>query len=140
MGLAAVIHRVLHMLSTELYTFLSLGCAVGALIVAFYTLNRQRGSEKHAITVAEYVRTENKNAVSLRRIAELEVALTDLVDSYHALLKGHKKLRARIGMREVRLRRGNGEDANVPLGPGAVSPTETDKDKIRAAARAQGRL
>lgn len=63
---------------------------------------------------AEFVATQNKNAVSLRRMAEVEATLTELTDSYDALLESHKKLRARIGMRAVRDKRQVNGDGEIP--------------------------
>ncbi len=60
------------------------------------------------------VQNQNKNSVSLRRMAEVESTLTDVTDSYHALLKSHKTLRARISMRHSRDKPANGIDDTVP--------------------------
>lgn len=57
------------------------------------------------------VMNQNKRAVSLRKIAEIEATLTDLTDSYDSLLMQHKKLRSRIGMRNLRESRKNGVDS-----------------------------
>ena len=102
------------MLSTEFSTFLlffgplalviSLGCA-------FISAQAIRYSRAAVAWLEEY----NAEAISLKRLAEVEIALTELTDSYQALLTSHKKLRSRIGMREVREKRrsGNGEGDTI---------------------------
>lgn len=75
----------------------------------------------------EYVTNQNKNAVSLRKMAEVEATLTDLTDSYEAILSSHKKLRSRIGMRKVREERANGHD----LDPSAQADADKAATKRR---------
>ena len=76
----------------------------------------------------EYVVNSNKKALTLRRMAEVEATLTELTDSYQALLDSHKKLRSRIGMRAVRENRENGVD----------SSTTIDKTQLRHTAKQKG--
>ena len=59
--------------------------------------------------IREFVRKKNARSLSLAKLADLEATLTELLDGYNALLESHKKLRSRIGMRENRRRRANGE-------------------------------
>lgn len=107
------------MLSTELSTGLALFCL---LVVAFcvYTYHFMHKLTIYCREAVEFVQMQNKNAVSLRRVADLETTLTDLLDAYHTLLAGHKKLRSRIGMRELRDKRENAVD----------SGTETDAERL----------
>jgi len=85
---------------------LFVGCA--ALFVSGFTYFRMRASEKWLERVGRWVEEENAEAVSLRRIAEIEAGFTDLRESFDQLLASHKKLRSRISMRELRERRKDG--------------------------------
>lgn len=78
---------------------------------------------------------QNKNSVSLRRIAEVEATLTELLDSYDSLLTSHKKLRSRIGMREYRERKANGAESTDTGGEDERAAT---KEALRIKARQQG--
>lgn len=77
----------------------------------------------------EFVVKGNKKSVTLRRMADVEATLTDLMDSYESLLASHKKLRSRIGMRKVRESRENGLDSDA---------TTSDKAKLRIDAKQRG--
>lgn len=90
------------MLSTDLSTVFLIFASLIAVSIAGLSYFRQRASEKYVSAVAKYVESENADAVSLRRMAEMEASFTDLKDSYESLLSSHKKLRSRIGMRELR--------------------------------------
>lgn len=59
----------------------------------------------------EFIKLQNKRSLSLSKLAEIETQITELTDSYDALLTSHKKLRSRIGMRANRA--GNGK-SDVP--------------------------
>ena len=48
---------------------------------------------------------ESGDARMLAQLAKVSAQLTELEDAYHSLLDSHKKLRSRIGMRELRERR-----------------------------------
>lgn len=61
----------------------------------------------------EFVKLQNKRSLSLSKLAEIETAITELSDSYDALLTSHKKLRSRIGMRANRAANGR-SDAQIP--------------------------
>ena len=93
------------MFSTEPSTiFLGLAVLAG-LLASGYAVVRQFRSEQYVKAAVDYVQSENKRSVGLKRITELEVQLTELYDSYVALLKSHKKLRSRITMRENRAKK-----------------------------------
>lgn len=81
-----------------------------------------------------YVLSQNKNSLSLRRMADVETTLTELTDSYDSMLRSHKKLRSRIGMRNNRDAAKNGLDSDSELA------TQPDKTKLRLAAKAAGLL
>lgn len=92
------------MLSTELSTgllFVSLLCALGSLGVSF---------------VAMQFALRNKR--SDREYRDLVLHLAELEDLHEALAASHKRLRSRVGMRELRAKRRNGDDPpedQVPL-------------------------
>lgn len=58
-----------------------------------------------AVRAAQYTHENTAAKISRSRIAELQSAVTELHDSYSALLDSHKKLRSRIGMRQLRERK-----------------------------------
>lgn len=86
----------------------------------------------------QYLHNQNKNAVSLRRIAELETTVAELSDAYEAVLKSVRKLGARARTRANREKRGNGVDLET------VPPDEAEKaaykQRLRAKLREEGRL
>lgn len=86
----------------------------------------------------EFVQNQNKRSVSLRRTAELEATVTELLDSYQSLLTSHKKLRARIGMRNTRQKAGNGVDSTVA--PADEAGRAAYKSQLRADAKSKGLL
>jgi len=90
------------MISTELPTILAAIWQFFVAVLAVYVWFRQIQSEKYVESCMNYVREENKRAVSLRKMAEVEATLTELTDAYDALLTSQKKLRSRIGMRANR--------------------------------------
>lgn len=136
MGLAAVINRVVRMLSTDLSTFVAIIVVLLAGIVAVIAISQWKLSDRVDRAVA-FIRNENADSLSLRKMADVEATLTELLDSYDALLTSHKKLRSRIGMREVREKRKKTENG-VDLGDEAEKAAY--KAKLRAALRAEGRL
>jgi len=118
----------------ELSTALSTGSVIFSALACFFCAFAWRAARKsaqYASDCALYVGESNKKSVSLLRIAEISADLTELQDSYNALLKSHKKLRARIGMREVQKAR---NAAQLELG------SLTDKQALREAARDKGIL
>ena len=117
------------MLLNELSTGLVVGCVLLLLLALILFVQVWRLSV-FCRSAIDFVTTQNKNAVSLRRMADVELALTDLKDSYEALLEGHKKLRSRIGMRKVRSDSKNVVDLS----------SSTDKEAIRAKLKQEGRL
>ena len=94
------------MLSPELSTAATLitgAIAIVALIAAY-------GSFHFCMRVAE----------KERDYRQLLLAITQLDDNYHALYDSHKRLRSRVGMRELRERRKgehNNDDSPDPAQP-----------------------
>ena len=82
-------------------------CVVLALCSIYATLLAvQARSECHRCY--EWIEKNNKNSVTLKRIAELETEMTECVDAVEAYGASLKKLRSRVGMRKVRDDRANG--------------------------------
>lgn len=126
------------MLSTtypQIGLFLTCFVAIFLSIRAYLLISRAYSNIE---TCIKWVRDENEASVSLRRMAEVESTLTDLLDSYQNLLDSHKKLRSRIGMRELREKRANEEPDQVSLLDEASQ--QAYKSKLRAQLRASGRL
>ena len=121
------------MLSTESALILVAILGFVALISSLLAFSTAMKAVTYARQSVDYVTSQNAADVSLAKLAEIETAITELTDSYSALLTSHKKLRSRIGMREVRERRKNGQD-ELDL---AVT---TDKNQLRQELRAKGLL
>ena len=111
------------MLSTEIMV-LAVCCAAA---IAVFSVYMYKLSEFCRRAVHE-VLNRNARSVTMARMAEVEVALTDLTDAYDALLASHKKLRSRIGMRNVREKRQNGDNLGEP-------DARTDPDGYKRAMR-----
>lgn len=124
------------MLSTQI-AILVAGFAIGGafvgLIFSLRAVRFAKLAEKYAQDAMDWVRENNEESLGLTKIAEHEAALTELQDSYSALLSSHKKLRSRIGMRENRAKaKSNGVDE-------AASYAER-KAQLRDHAKAKGYL
>lgn len=126
------------MLSTELSTFFLISSVLLlAFCVAIYWWVLKLA--RYCRDAVAFVQNQNKNAVSLRRIAELEAVATELLDSYNALLESHRKLRSRIGMRITREnRKENGLESETP--PPDEAGRAGYKAKLREKLRKDGRL
>lgn len=135
-------HRVIHMLPMtypQIGVILLAIFVIGAAIRQFFLIRTAYSNIGECIS---WVQKENKRAVSLRRIAELESTLTELTDSYEHLLASHKKLRSRIGMRAHRAKSDqaeNGIDLNGPA-PLDESQKAAYKQALRHKLRATGAL
>lgn len=121
------------MLSTETQFIFALILGFVGLISALVAVSVAFKALAYARQAVDYVTSQSAADVSLAKLAEIETSITELTDSYSALLTSHKKLRSRIGMREVRERRANGQD-ELDL---AVT---TDKRELRNELRARGLL
>lgn len=75
--------------------------AAALAAVAAWRANR---SAQWAQQCSEWIKVNNKRSRVLREIGELQAELTDLRDLYSMLNSTMKKLRSRIGMRELRAR------------------------------------
>lgn len=126
------------MFSTDLSTFLVVFAAF-LLMCASYVAYKVRRMANRVAAAVTYLHTQNKNAVSLRRIAELESTLTELSDSYEVLLKSVKKLGARARTRAAREKAGNGLDLDTSP-PADESSRAAYKAKLRENLRKEGRL
>lgn len=130
---------MIHTLSTELSTILVFSCGLVVIFALFMYVWMVRLAQ-YCRSAIEFVQNQNAKSLSLRRLAELDAAVTELTDSYQAILASNKKLRARIGMRAVRKRR---NDAEIELDSTAPSD-EAERARYKAALRnklkANGRL
>jgi len=124
------------MLSTELSTGLVIfGGAIVVYCVAMYVW--QLKLVNYVRDFVEHTERQNKRSLSLSKLAEIETTLTELTDSYAALLTSHKKLRSRIGMREHRDKTGKEVVDTLPT-------TEAErlayKSRLRDRAKSSGYL
>ena len=124
------------LLSPELSTILLI---LFALVVGFQAIQIE-GLRTRVKSAVNFVQNQNKNAVSLRRMAEVEATLTDLLDSYQSLLTSHKKLRSRIGMREHREKKNAESSGNVGEAPTDEVEKARYKAQLRADMKARGLL
>lgn len=123
-------------LSTELQISLVGIAALLAIFLAGLCLRQAIIARDQAAACAKFVNEQNKRSISLKRMAEVEATLTDLTDSYDSLLKQHKKLRSRIGMRENRQRA-----ASEPVAETADDlSTMRDKRELRLRCKERGLL
>lgn len=126
------------MFSTELSTFLALFGGFSLMVAAALFYIVRRNGQRVSAAVA-YLHTQNKNAVSLRRIAELEGTVAELSDSYEALLKSVRKLGARSRMRAGREKAKDDVDLG-PSAPAEEAERAAYKSKLRNKLRKEGRL
>jgi len=111
----------------------------GFVILCSVLLIRMRKLANYCRSACDFVVNQNKNAVSLRRLTELETTLTELLDSYDALLTSHKKLRSRIGMRQLRDKpKANGVDSDAP--PADEAGRAAYKSRLRNELKQKGML
>lgn len=101
-----------------------------AAVFAAISWRIARKSRDDASALAGWVHENNKASVTLKRQTELETQLTELTDSYDALLKSHRKLRSRIGMRRNREKGRDSDDDALE--------SVTDKAKLRLIAKKAG--
>lgn len=109
------------MLSTEAFLFalvLSGVFNVCAVLVAFVCWQRAQRSAEWAQRCSEWVKENNKRSRALKELGELSIEVTDLRDLYSSLNSTMKKLRSRIGMRELRAR----QEAEEQVPDPAVDP------------------
>ena len=98
------------MLSTEI----EVAIVIFIAILAIYSAWSAYRAAIHAQECASWMEKNNKAAVSLKKIAELEIAVTEQTDAIAAYGESLKKLRSRVGMRKVREERSNGSDMPDP--------------------------
>lgn len=126
------------MLSTDLSTIapiwlvsmplICLGLGVASVLFA-------RSARSHAVKCQEWVEIVSKMRDPAAKVAQLSAEMSELQDAYDALFKSHRKLRARIGMREARRKK-----AELEAGNGSDLSSETDKRALRLAAKNAGYL
>lgn len=123
------------MLSTDLSTgalIFAVSCAVLSVALGLLCWVNARHARLYAANCEVWVQKVAKMRDPTAAVAALSSEMTELQDSYQSLLKSHKKLRSRIGMREVREKAGSD--------PGSDLSSETDKRQLRLAVKAAGLL
>jgi hypothetical protein len=115
------------MLSTDLSTILIVFIGFVTFFACLFMFARLIRTEKYVDSCMSYVNEQNKRSLSLKKMAEVETSLTELTDSYDALLTSHKKLRSRIGMREHRAPEADRE--------GAIPDSQRDPSGYKRAMR-----
>lgn len=130
-------------LSTELSTVdaiiglvIVLQCAVLAVFLRLLLSARRVAASalQYAREAVEFTQEENAQSWSRKTLAELSGEMTGLKDAYESLIKQHKRLRARVGMRENRAKKAAAEN-------GELSPATTrDKDQLRLFAKSHNLL
>lgn len=127
------------MLFTELSTAVVIFCLI-CVIFCLYIFVWMRGLARFCRDAVDFVTNQNKKALGLRRIAELDAAVTELTDAYNALYESNKKLRARIGMRKTRSDRKETETALDSVVPTDEAARAAYKARLRETLRKEGRL
>ena len=122
------------MLST-IFVTLALCVALVAVFFAALSYRGCRRAQENVTSLAQWTRDNSKKSVSLLRIAKCESSITELTDSYDALLASQKKLRARIHMRKARDKRHESGDLDE-----SELSSEQDKNALRLKAKAAGLL
>ena len=111
--------------------------AVTAAILAFLSAYGATWAIIRSIQTQKWVEANNKRALSLAKMAEVEAELTDLKDSYVSLLESHKTLRSRIGMRLHReAKKAAQADAETPK---FATPDE-EREALEIELQAAGKL
>lgn len=120
------------MLSTDLST-IALALAGVAFVMSVISAIAAARALSFAQDAVTWVQTNNADSISLRQMAEVQTQLTELLDAHQTLYDSHKKLRSRIGMREMReKRRSESGDGKVP---GDVPDPQTDPEGWKRAMR-----
>ena len=129
------------MLSTELSTIFMAGAVFFALLLSVYLFARQFRSEKYvrqmATWLADELEAKHADNLSIKKLADIEIQLTELTDSYESLLTSHRKLRARISMRANRQSKSepktldSGSEASDDVGRANLKSELRDKAKAK---------
>lgn len=118
------------MLSTDLPTVFTILAGMCALI-CLICVGLVAKSVQYSRAAWRYVQRENVESVTRKQLADLSTGITELDDAYHALLDSHKKLRSRVGMRELREKRKSNvsSEPDQPSLPVALREGEPDASK-----------
>jgi len=100
-----------------------------ATVIAYAAMDHSRKTRYYAQELGEWVASENKRSKSLKQLADHEAALLELTDAHESLHSSMKKLRSRVGMRELNARR-KGQADEVP-------DSKTDPEAWKAHMRQQ---
>ena len=96
------------MLSTALLEILAITAVAVSVLAAIAAIFAARNSQvacDYARAIHEWMDDNSKRSIGLKKIAELQLEVTDHADLIRQLYDGLKKLRSRAGMRELRERR-----------------------------------
>ena len=96
------------MLSTSLLEILAITAVIVSVLAAVAAIRSARSSQvacDYARAIHEWMDDNSKRSIGLKKIAELQLAVTDHADLISGLYDGLKKLRSRSGMRELREKR-----------------------------------
>lgn len=121
------------MISTDLSTIAAIFSAL-AFLISCVALYIARAASEYAGAAFQYTKHRSEKS----QVAAISAQLTELDDAYHALLDSHKKLRSRIGMRELREKRRNDDDNAPP--PGDAPDPQSDPEGWKRHMRAKLRL
>lgn len=88
-----------------LSTFLQWFPLVASLFCVIYAVRAARYSAQ----CTDWMVQHNTSSASLKQLAEIQTELTDQADTISVLSSSMKKLRSRIGMRELRAKGGDNE-------------------------------
>ena len=83
--------------------------AAGAVLIALLALYIAAQAVSYARSCTQWIEENNKRSLGLKRLSELEAEMTELTESHAALVASIRKLRNRIGMRNLRKKRADGE-------------------------------
>lgn len=90
-------------MNVNLIGYIGFGLTIVALFISMLSMRGSMRAYREASI-------RNVKLVSMKRLTAIETELTEIVDSMSAMHDSLKKLRSRIGMRNLRARRSGGDD------------------------------
>ena len=132
--------QVINKMPTDLSPIFMLLGILFAVILAIVAIFKAQNASDDAYEAMRYVETQNKRSRTLKQVAEISADLTELRDAYQALLKSHKTIRSRMGMRDVREKKKAAQNGSGDV-EALTDGEKTDlKAQLRAELTAKGRL
>lgn len=128
----------MHSFSTA--TVILYSCFAGLLVMfASASAWHARRSAVFSRECAQWMSENNTKSASMARIAELSSEMTEVTDALQSLIKQHKRLRSRIGMRNLRKRKKAAANGGRPTLELDLDPDPPGKKaELRRQAKAQG--